>query len=789
MKLSLNFLRDYVDIPADVDCIKLGEDMTNIGNEYDEAGKLIKVSGLIIGQILECEMHPDSDHLHVCKVDVGENLPLQIVCGAPNARAGIKVIVAMIGAKLPGGDIKKGKLRGVESFGMLCSIEELGLEHKFLKPEDIEGIAELGDDAIVGEDPIKYLGLNDEVIDFELTANRGDLLSILGMAYEVGALYGNKVKDIDLSHKDTSDDFAKDFTLDIQTENCSLFYAKKVTNVVIKESPAFIRNRLIASGIRPINNVVDISNYVMLEVGQPLHYYDADRLGDKLVVRMANPGERLTTLDEQERDLSENDIVIADSNKAIGLAGVMGGLSTEVEEDTKNIVIESAIFDNVKVRLTSKKILRSEASNRFEKGLDPKRTLMAIERSCNLLEKYADATVVGGMCVYDKNDKQDKVIEVSYAKIKQVLGMNIPNEKVKDILTRLDLSFEEKNDILYVTVPTRRMDLQIKEDIIHDIGRFYGMDNMEGTPMILPVIPGHYDKFKRNARNKMVALGLNETLSYALIPEAEVQKFSTEKFETVKILDPMTEERNALRNSLLPSLMMIYDYNKNRGLKDVSIFEIGKSFHKIDGTYGEHLTLACLMTGNFKRGLQKRDVDFYTIKGVMEDLLDYLGFNGRYKLKVEDLPSELHPGQAGSIFVDGHKIGIIGKLHPLVTKDNIYVMEINLEKLASYTHDTAKYKEISKFPGIEKDVAFVIDENVKSESIEEVIKKAGGKMLKAVEVFDVYKGENLEKGKKSYAYNLKFENPERTLSDEEVTIVFETIMDAVCKEIGATIRK
>ncbi len=264
MKLSLNFLKDYIDIPADVDCVKLGEDMTNVGNEYDEAGKLIKVSGLTIGQVLECEMHPDSDHLHICKVDVGQGEPLQIVCGAPNVRVGIKVIVAMIGAHLPGGDIKKGKLRGVESFGMLCSIEELGLEHKFLKPADIEGIAELGEDAVVGQDPIKYLGLDDEVIDFELTANRGDLLSVLGMAYEVGALYGNKVKDIDLSHNNTGDDFARDFTLDVQTENCSLFYAKKVTGVVIKESPTWMKNRLIASGIRPINNVVDISNYVML---------------------------------------------------------------------------------------------------------------------------------------------------------------------------------------------------------------------------------------------------------------------------------------------------------------------------------------------------------------------------------------------------------------------------------------------------------------------------------------------------------------------------------------------
>lgn len=785
MKLSINFLKDYVDVP--VDMVTLGEDMTNIGNEYDSAKRLIEVSGLTIGKIIECEMHPDSDHLHICKVDVGNEV-LQIVCGAPNARAGIKVIVALVGAVLPGGTIKKGKLRGVESYGMLCSIEELGLEHKFLKPEDIEGIAELGEDAVIGEDPIAYLGLKDEVIDFELTANRGDLLSILGMAYEVGALYGKRVKEVDLTHKNTEDDFGKKFNLDVQTENCSLFYAKKVENVVIKPSPLWMRNRLIASGIRPINNVVDISNYVMLELGQPLHYYDADRLGDKLVVRMANENEKLTTLDGQERVLTSDDIVIADKEKAIGLAGVMGGLSTEVEEDTKNIVIESAIFDSVKVRLTSKKILRSEASNRFEKGLDPKGTLMAIERSCHLLEKYADATVVGGMAVYDKADKTAKVIEVTYTKIKEVLGIEIPKENVLEILDRLELPTKVEDDTLWVTIPTRRIDLQIKEDVIHDIGRYYGMDNIQGKKMVLPVIPGHYDKFKRAARNKMVELGLNETLTYALIPEAEVQKYVTTSFETVKILDPMTEERNALRNSLLPSLKMVFDYNKSRNLKDISIFEIGKSFHKIGGKYGEHLSLATLMTGNYKVGLQKSTVDFYVIKGVMEELLDYLGFAERYTLKVEDIPTELHPGQSASIFVDNQKVGIIGKLHPNIVKENIYVMEINLEELAAMKHEGMKYKEISKFPNVVKDVAFVVKKQIKAEEIEEIIRKVGGKMLREIEIFDVYTGENVEKDEKSIAYKMTFNHPERTLSDEEVTTVFNKIMEKVVTECNAVVR-
>ena len=386
MKLSTNFVKDYVDV--DVNLKQLAEDMTRVGNEYDSAERLINATKLVIGEIVECTAHPDSDHLHLCKVNVGNEI-LNIVCGAPNARKGLKVIVALDGAELPGKTIKKGMIRGQESNGMLCSIAELGLEHKFLKPEDSEGIAELGEDAVIGEDPIKYMQMDDGVIDFELTANRGDLLSILGMAYEVGAIYDKKVKDVDLKHKESGEDINKTLKTEVKTANCSKLLVKKVENVKIEESPIFIKNRLIASGIRPINNVVDISNYVMLELGQPLHFYDADRLGNKLVVRMAEEGEKLTTLDNIERTLSADDIVIADSTHGVGLAGVMGGLETEVEPDTKNIIIESAIFDSVKVRKTSKKIVRSEASNRFEKGLDPNRTYMAIERSCNLLQKYA----------------------------------------------------------------------------------------------------------------------------------------------------------------------------------------------------------------------------------------------------------------------------------------------------------------------------------------------------------------------------------------------------------------
>ena len=788
MKLSTNFVKDYVDIP--VDYKTLADDMTNVGNEYDSAEKLVNATNLVIGEIVECEMHPDSDHLHVCKVNVGNEI-LQIVCGAPNARKGLKAVVALVGAVLPGEfKIKPSKIRGVESYGMMCSLEELGIEHKFLREKDTAGIIELGDDAVPGEDPIKYLKLDDEVIDFELTANRGDLLSILGMAYEIGAIYNKEVKDIDLKYNEIEEKIDGKFNIDVRTKDCSLFLAKRVNDVVIKESPEWMRNRLIASGIRPINNVVDISNYVMLEVGQPLHFYDADKLGDTIVIRHAESNEKLTTLDGQERILNENDIVIANKNEAIGLAGVMGGISTEVTENTKNILIESAIFDAVKVRLTSKKVLRSEASNRFEKGLDSKRTYMAIERSCALLEKYADAKIVSGLIVHDETNKEDKKIDITFEKINQVLGIQIPREDVLDIFKRLGFSSDVKDNLITVSVPSRRLDISIKEDLIEEVGRIYGMDKIIAKPIVLPLKTGSYDKAKRSVRNKMVSLGLNETLSYALIPEKEVHKYTNDKFETVKILDPMTEERNALRYSLIPSLKMIYEYNKARNQKDISIFEIGKSFFKKNGKYGEQLNLAVLMTGNYVIGLEKKEVNFYVIKGILEELLHHLGFEGKYSLVVEDIPSELHPGQAASIIIAGEKVGIIGKVHPNVLKDNVYVMEVNLEKLLNDSNNSKKmkYKEISKFPSVVKDVAFVMDKSVKSETIENEIRKAGGKLLTKIEVFDVYTGENVGADEKSIAYKLTFTNAEKTLSDDEVLALFNKIIENVSKACNVTIR-
>ena len=765
MRLSLNFVKDYVDIDENIDVKELAEKMTAVGNEYDEATSLVNATNLVVGEVLTCQMHPDSDHLHLCEVNIGEEV-LNIVCGAPNVRTGLKVIVAKVGAELPGGvKIKKGLIRGQESNGMLCSLYEIGIDKKYLSEQD-------------------------KIIDFELTANRGDLLSILGMAYEISSIYNKEVRVPDLKHNEIEEDVNNEFNLNIETENCSLFLAKKVKDIVIKESPDFIKNRLIACGIRPINNVVDISNYVMLELGQPLHFYDSDNLGDTILVRMAKNGEELVTLDSTKRILNENDIVITNGKEVVGLAGVMGGINTEVENTTKNVLIEAAIFDSVKVRKTSNKILRSEASNRFEKGLDPNRTYMAIERACRLLEKYANAKVEKGTAIYDKTENKEKKIKIEYEYINNVLGTNISKKDIVDVFKRLKFETDENENDVLVTVPTRRRDISIKEDLVEEVGRIYGVDKIEGKLPMVQMKMGSVDKTIRKIRHKMCDLGLNETLTYVLINDKDVKKFTTDKFEELKLLDPITEERNTLRYSLIPSLYKVYEYNKARENKDICLFEIGKGFWKKEGVYGENQKICVLMTGKYynKIGFNKQ-VDFYDIKGVTEELLDFLGYGGRYSFIVpNEIPKELHPGQTASINVNNDIVGIVGKIHPEVENEDVYVMEINLDKLLNKRVGKMKFKEISKFPTIKKDLAILLDKGIASKEVELKIKKKAGSLLQEIKVFDVYEGKNIDKNKRSIAYSLTFGNEKRTLNDDEVNNIMENIISSL-ENNGIEIRK
>lgn len=815
MILSLNFLRDYIDLDKNIDVKELAEKMTSLGNEYDFAGNLLGGDKLVIGEVLECENHPDSDHLHVCKVNVGNDV-LQIVCGAKNVRKGLKVIVALVGCKLPEVEIKKSTIRGIESCGMLCSMLELGLDLKFVDEIDKVGIHELPIDAPVGENPIEYMGFDDKIIDFELTANRGDLLSILGMAYEVSAIYGGKVKLPDISFVESGNDINDSLKVNVNTDNCKLFLARRVNNVKIGESSKYIKERLIASGIRPINNVVDISNYVMLELGQPLHFYDADKIKNVLEVRMADNNEKIITLDNVERILSEDDIVISDGSKAIGIAGVMGGIDTEVTENTKNIIVEAAIFDNVKVRKTSNKILRSEASNRFEKGLDPNRTYMAINRACSLLEKVAFGNVNTSMVVFDKIDKSDKVINISVSNINNILGCVIRESEIISIFEKLGFSVKvigkdgskleddklvdydiddsilnEQNDILSVIVPTRRIDISIKEDLIEEIGRIYGVDNIKSRIKKMSIKSGSFDKTQRQIRNKLVDLGFNETLTYCLVSEDEANMFNSEdSHESISVLTPIVIDRKSLRKSIVTSLLKVYKYNESYGILDISLFEIGKSFYKrAENDFVEETKLGVLMSGNYILGLKQIPVDFYVIKGVAEQVLDFLGFANRYSFVVDNgISCELHPGKSALISVNNDVVGFIGRVHPSICNDEVYVLEINLDKLFQKKVGKMQYKEYSKFLGVKKDIAVVVNKDIEANDLQRTIKSAGGKLLKDSIVFDVYTGNGIDDSKKSIAFKLEIGSDKETLTTEQINEVLNKVIEKLKSKFNAELR-
>ncbi len=793
MRLSKDFLSDYIDL-TDISYQELADKMVFAGNEYESIGKLCNAKGVVIGYIKECENHPSSDHLHICHVDIGEEEPVQILCGAPNVAKGQKVIVAKVGAELPGGVIKKAKLAGMESNGMICSIAELGLESKYLKEEHSAGIHVFDENAKVGEDALHYLGFDDEIIDFELTADRADLLNVIGMAYEVGAIYNRKVILPEITIHETDEDINDIMELDVKTEYCPIYLGKMVRNVEIKESPKFIKNRLMASGIRPINNVVDISNYVMLEYGQPLHFFDKDRLGDKVVVRMANPHETLTTLDGKERTLKETDIVIADSDKPVALAGVMGGLETEIENDTKNIFIEAAIFDPIHIRYTSKAILRSEASARYEKGIDPSRTILALNRACELLELYASGKVSSGVLTYDTTSKEDKVIEVSLEKINSVLGMPLTREDVCEILLRLGFTYKVAYNVFTVSIPTRRLDVNIKEDLIAEIGKMYGYNRVVGTLPLDTIKKGTYSKkarLERGVRRHLCGLGLNQVITYSLVSEKEIPMFQSVTHTPVILESPMSEDRKVMRESLIPSLIRVYDYNYARNLKDVSIFETGSVYYLEDSTYKEDLMLSGLMSGMYEENTWQNKglkIDFYVVKGVVENLLVFLGFANRYHFDTEKLVGELHPGMSARITIDKEVVGFVGRVHPSICKKEVYVFELNLKKILEMKVRSIKFKEIPKFPSVKKDVAFIVNKSVSSKEIEDVIKKSGGRLLTHIDVFDVYVGENVGENEKSIAYALTFSDLNKTLSDDEVSVIFEKIINDVTKKLNAVLR-
>ena len=787
--ISLEWVSDYIDI-KDQDLKELAVKITRAGINVE---KVISnnIENLVIGQVISCIPHPNSDHMHICKVDVGKTEPVQIVCGAPNVKAGIKVIVALEGAKLPGGVIKNTQLRGVDSNGMICALCEIGLEEN-TKENYAKGIFIVKDNIKNGAPAIPALGLETTLYELDIHKHRNnDCYYHIGFAYEIAAILNRKVTLPNMTYKTSTDDVNNYISVEVDTPKCPYYTGRMATNLTIKESPRFIKKRLLDAGMRPINNVVDISNYVMLEFGQPLHFFDKDTLGEKIVVRNAWEEEKLVTLDNTERTLKISDIVITDGKKSICLAGVMGGLNTEVTENTKNIFIEAAIFDNISIRNTANRLnLRSEASIRYGKGLSYEYTNYALDRACHLLEKYADATILNGTVVYDKLDKTPKVVTFKEDDISKLLGIDIKPKDIEHELDRLEFPYEFNNNNFTVTIPSRRLDIDPNvNDIAEEIVRLYGYENLACTLPKVEIKQGEYKgdvKYRKIIASRLRTLGLTETRTYTLTSPSMASTFNYEGKTHLNLPNPMSIDKSVLRTSLIPSMLNVYNYNKARKVNDMFLYEISKTY---DVNFEEESKIAILMKGNYiLNEATKVNVkcDFYLIKGILENLLNYLGFAGRYHFVKGEVDS-MHPKRSAKIYLDDTFLGVIGEVHPSLCKEEIYVCEISLNKLMQEIKPL-KYVAASIYPEIVKDVAFVVAKNLPVEEIMAEIKKVGQEILTNISIFDVYTGPNVLESEKSVAFKLTFQSNNRTLQEDEVMAIFNEIMTTVKTKFNCKVR-
>lgn len=807
MIVSLNWLKNYVDIES-IQPEVLAEKITKSGIEVDSIEYIAEKSeNVVVGYVESCEQHPNADKLNLCQVNVGEET-LQIICGAPNVAQGQKVAVAKPGALLPGDfKIKKVKLRGIESNGMICSLQELGIEEKYVPKDAADGIFVFPEDVNVGESVEPLLNLNDAVLEFDLTPNRADCLSMLGVAYEVAAILD---QDIQLPNEeyDTSEEDASDhISVSVDAKDINPYYgAFIIKDLEIKPSPLWMSNYLIAAGIRPINNVVDITNYVLLEYGQPLHAFDYDRLQTKeIVVRRAYNGETIVTLDEQERTLTEEHLVITNGKEPVALAGVMGGHNTEVTEQTITVLLEAAYFAPSAVRATVKHTgLRSESSTRFEKGIDPNRVKAAGKRACQLLQKYANGKILQNIVEFDELERSERVITMNTTEINKRLGTKITTDEIIKILNSLRFRFDNEGEAFTVYAPTRRQDITIFEDMLEEVARIYGYDQLPYTlPSGASQAGGltNNQQLKRNINNFLQGAGLLETITYSLTNENFISKLISpeikeENVHAVQLAMPMSKDHKYLRLSLLPELVDILAYNQARNQDDLAYYELGKIFisdeEVLTSQPDERLRLSGALSGQWVEHpwqQEKKEVDFYVVKGIMEALFNYL------KLPVVFEPArldDLHPGRSAIMKLNNQVIGFIGQLHPVLQKKlevkDTYVFDVNMETVFSEFQSIPSYNEIPKYPSIARDVAFIMDADIHAGKVKETIEAIGAPLVKSVNIFDVYHGENVEEGKKSVAYSLLYQDPEKTLTDEEIEKSFNQIVETVNNKYNTIIR-
>lgn len=800
MLISNEWLKEYVTIDDSVS--NLAERITRTGIEVDDLIDYTKdIKNLVVGFVKSKEKHPDADKLNVCQVDIGEDEPVQIVCGAPNVGAGQYVIVAKVGGRLPGGiKIKRAKLRGERSEGMICSLQEIGISSNYIPKSFESGIFVFSESQVPGTDALQALYLDDQVMEFDLTPNRADALSMIGTAYEVAALYNTKMTKPETTSNELELSANDELTVTIENEDKVPYYSARVVHdVTIESSPIWMQVRLIKAGIRPINNVVDISNYVLLEYGQPLHMFDQDAIGSQqIVVRQANEGEKMTTLDDTERELLTSDIVITNGQTPIALAGVMGGDFSEVKEHTSNIVIEGAIFDPVSIRHTSRRLnLRSESSSRFEKGIATEFVDEAVDRACYLLQTYANGKVLKDRVSSGELGAFITPIDITADKINRTIGFDLSQNDIVTIFNQLGFDTEINDDVITVQVPSRRKDITIKEDLIEEVARIYGYDDIPSTlPVFEKVTSGQLTdrQYKtRMVKEVLEGAGLDQAITYSLVSKEDATAFAMQQRQTIDLLMPMSEAHASLRQSLLPHLIEAASYNVARKNKDVKLFEIGNVFFANgEGELPDQVEyLSGILTGDYVVNQwqgKKETVDFYLAKGVVDRVSEKLNLEFSYRRADID---GLHPGRTAEILLENKVIGFIGELHPTLAADNdlkrTYVFELNFDALMAVSVGYINYQPIPRFPGMSRDIALEVDQNIPAADLLSTIHAHGGNILKDTLVFDVYQGEHLEKGKKSIAIRLNYLDTEETLTDERVSKV-QAEIEAALIEQGAVIR-
>ena len=796
MKAPMKWLKEYVDInmPAEEYASRMVmtgtavEGVEKTGEQFDK---------VVVGRVLTCVDHPNSDHLHICTVDVGGEEPLQIVCGAPNVHAEMNVAVALDGAHLPGGvKIKKGKMRGEVSMGMLCSGPELDVPAGLYPHIGDAGIIEITEDVKPGTDVKSVFGLGDDIVDFEILANRPDCLSVWGLARESSAVLEEHFVMPEIAVEETGsgtfDDYAK---VEVRDEElCPRYCARIITDVKIGPSPMWMREYLYGAGIRPINNIVDITNFVMLETGHPMHAFDLSKVKDQtIVVRRANPGETLTTLDGKTHQLDETMLVIADKQNATGLAGIMGGEESEIVDDTASVLFECAAFERANNRVTARKLgIRTESSGRFEKGVCPATAMEALERACMLVNMLECGKVVPGCYDNYPNPKEPVEIEASVSRICRRIGVDVPGEVMEDILNRLYIDTTVAGDTLHCEVPAFRQDMEGEADVSEEVLRMYGYDHIPSTLMNATTMAGRQDEktvFNNRVKDALVGMGLYEILNYSFISPRWLDHLGLDENDprrnVVKLRNPLGEDTSVMRTTLVPSMLNTVAANLNRNIPGGMLFELSKVFVPAEkaGELPAEKTALCIAA--YGEG-----VDFYTVKNIVTWLLAKFGVQASIAAGGD---SYYHPGRKAIMAVGSTRLASLGEIHPDVAeafdiKGRVVVAEVDLDALRPMEKDFYGIKPLPKFPAVSRDIAVVVDEAVGAGTMMDAIRAAAGKLLEDAKLFDIYRGEKLGVQRKSVAFAITLRAPDRTLTDEEINAAMEKVLKALSEKFGAELR-